>query len=169
MESRPQATAHVQNTRRTLGVDCRYQPVSDRSTATGSTEMSVTAACPWPDTPPVPLSWMPVPLHRRIRAPIDADVGAVDETRPRAGEEGDQVRQFLYPRDTAHWIGPHLGGKAVLPLRHVAAPSARPGDVADPLLQHRREHRPWGDGVDGDASTRQHLCQASAEHGDRRL
>src|SRR4030095_6028086 len=144
MESRPQATAQVQNTRRTLGVDCRYQPVSDRSTFTGSIEMSVTAGLSPAGSCPTLLSWMPVPLHRRIRAPVEAEVGAVDETCARTGEERDQVRQLLHAGDTAHRIGPHLGGEAVLPLRHVAAPSARRGDVADPALEHGREHRAWG-------------------------
>src|SRR5690349_14046963 len=80
IESRPHATAQVKKTRRTLGDDCWYQPVSDRSACTAA---SVTGAS-----------------YGRSHAAIHADVGAVDETRTWTREEGDEIRQFLHSPDT---------------------------------------------------------------------
>src|SRR6187401_3736676 len=129
MESRPQAPAQVQNTRRTLGVDCRYQPVSDRSVSTATCATSMSAL--WPDRSSGPKVVLPVPSHRRHRAAVHADVGAVDETGTRAGEEGDEVRQFLHAPDAAQRIRSHLGGELALPLRKIAVPRPRLGDIAD--------------------------------------
>src|SRR5262245_41068795 len=121
MESRPQAAAQVQNTRRTLGGDARYQPVSDRSTPADTTVtahlLSDRTCCPISSSP----------SHRWIRAAVHADVRAVNEPGTRAGEERDEVRQLLHPCHPAQRVGSHFGGEAALPFRHVAAPLARLG------------------------------------------
>src|SRR5688572_4702967 len=121
MESRPQAAAHVQNTRRTFGVDSRYQPVNDRSGAATAASVTVPPASR-PDR-------HARSSHCRSDATIHADVGAVDEARTGAGEEGDEVRQFFRAPDAAERIRPHLGGEAAFPLGEVAVPAARLGDI----------------------------------------
>ena len=103
MESRPQAAVQVQNTRRTLGVDCRYQPVSDRSVSTATCATSMPAL--WSELLVRPDVGSRVSSHRGHCAAVDADVGAVDETGPRTGEEGNEVRQFLDSSDAAQRIG----------------------------------------------------------------
>src|SRR5690242_4402221 len=98
MESRPQAAAHVQNTRRTFGVDSRYQPVSDRSVFTATATSATRASHGWSG------------------AAVHANVGAVDEAGARAGQERDEIGQLLHAPDAPQRIGPHVGGELPFPL-----------------------------------------------------
>src|SRR5215471_19678348 len=123
-----------------------------------------TACC----SPPVARSW-PGCSHHGGAAAVDAQVGAVDIARKRAGDERDQVGDLLRPAKAAGGVGEDVGENSRLDRRPVLSPAPAGGLQPVELLHTRGGDDAGTDGVDRDAAAVQMLGQRYGQVEQRRL